>query len=310
MAHRIIFVFVDGIGLGAPGSSNPFSTISLPGFETLSDNQPWDSDAKPVAGKDFSFRGIDATLGIEGLPQSGTGQATLFTGYNCASIAGRHFGPFPHSATRETIRRYNVFTRVNEGTGTSAFSNAYPPVFFEHVRKRDRWTVTTRACLDSGTDIRTLDHLDLSRAVAADITGERLISNLNLPVKVITEREAARNLVSIASDHAFTLFEYFHSDKAGHARSPEKARQCLESLDQFIQGILHHIEGTDMTLILTSDHGNLEDLSVRTHTRNPVPFAAYGPGADAFHIITSITDVTPQIVSLLEAGNAPSSSPR
>jgi len=300
MAHRILFVFIDGIGLGIPSSANPFSTNLLPGFEILSGKQVWDSNARPVALQNLSFRGIDATLGVDGLPQSGTGQATLFTGYNCASIAGRHFGPFPHSATRDAIRQYNVFSRVKNLSGEAAFSNAYPPVFFRYAREKDRWSVTTRACLDSGTEIRTIEHLNEGDALAADITGERLVTHLSLPINVLTESDAARNLVSIAARHSITLFEYFLTDKAGHSQSFKKSIQYLESLDRFILGILDYIDDKDITLVLTSDHGNLEDLSVKTHTKNPVPFAAFGPGARAFHDISSITDVTPRIMTLLE----------
>lgn len=28
--------------------------------------------------------------------------------------------------------------------------------------------------------------------------------------------------------------------------------------------------------MITSDHGNIEDLSVKTHTRHPVPLVVYG----------------------------------
>lgn len=300
MSHRIIFLFIDGIGLGVAGPANPFSRVTLPGFEALSGEQPWDSRCRPFIDDDACFCGIDATLGVDGLPQSGTGQASLFTGQNCAAIVGRHFGPFPHSATRETIRLKNIFQRFKDLGKEAAFTNAYPPVFFEESRKRDRWSVTTRSCLDSNTMIRTLDHLDRGEALAADITGERLRKRLDSTVRVLDEVEASENLVSIALRNELTVFEYFHTDKAGHARSEEQAIRCLRSLDKFLLGLLRSISGTGITVILTSDHGNVEDLSVKTHTRNPVPFAAYGPLASIFRNISSIQDVTPLILSAMK----------
>jgi len=45
-------------------------------------------------------------------------------------------------------------------------------------------------------------------------------------------------------------------------------------------------------VILTSDHGNLEDLSVKTHTRNPVPTLLWGLGAaDAASRIRNLCDI-------------------
>jgi len=68
---------------------------------------------------------------VEGLPQSGTGQATLFTGVNCAERVGRHFGPYPHSTTHEILRDHNLFRRVEDAstpvngqTHAATFANA------------------------------------------------------------------------------------------------------------------------------------------------------------------------------------------
>jgi bisphosphoglycerate-independent phosphoglycerate mutase (AlkP superfamily) len=53
--------------------------------------------------------------------------------------------------------------------------------------------------------------------------------------------------------------------------------------------------------VLTSDHGNMEDLSTGSHTRNPVPLLARGPQARRFAAAESIADVTPAILSALAA---------
>jgi len=64
----------------------------------------------------------------------------------------------------------------------------------------------------------------------------------------------------------------------------------------------------DRTLVmLISDHGNVEDLSVRTHTQNPVPALLIGRGrAQAAAGLASLVDVTPVILALLagEGGTA------
>lgn len=300
MQHKLVFIFIDGIGLGADHPDNPFAILDLAGFSKLSDGQAWIASAKPVRTDALTFSAIDATLGMPGLPQSGTGQATLFTGINCAELAGKHFGPYPHSTTKGAIKSSNVFSRLLHLNHSVAFANAFPPRFFEHAKKRNRWSVTTRSCLDSDTEIRTMKHLAEGTALAADITGNGLKTALKLPVFTISEVVAAENLIRLATQHSFTLFEYFHTDKAGHNQSHNQARRYLESLDRFLSALLVAARADDITLILTSDHGNLEDLRVKTHTYNPVPFAVAGPSAPAFSDVVSLIDVTHVIQSLFD----------
>ena len=53
-------------------------------------------------------------------------------------------------------------------------------------------------------------------------------------------------------------------------------------------------------MLLCSDHGNIEDATVTTHTRNPVPLVAWGPAAREFvRGLTRLDQVTPAIVALL-----------
>ena len=292
---NVLMIFLDGVGMGSDDPEvNPFSRFELPCLDELL--------SEPEADSNRLLRHLDANLGVDGLPQSGTGQATLFTGRNCARIVGRHFGPFPHSATKETLAEQNIFVRVNrvvdDHARGAAFANAYPPPFFKMVERNDRWTVTTRCCLDARIQIRNLEDLAEGNALAADITGARL-SLAGFPVEPVTEETAARALASLAAGYRFTLFEYFLTDKAGHSRSFEKAEEVLRSLDRFLEALLQR-EPTHTTIVVTSDHGNLEDLSTRSHTRNPVPLIAVGHGAAAFQATESLTDVTPAIIGVLQ----------
>lgn len=301
MPH-ILFVFIDGIGLGHDTASNPFHTLSLPAFEKLADAQRWTTSASPLSSPTHVFLPIDANLGVEGLPQSGTGQATLFTGINCAKAAGRHFGPFPHSKTKPIIAASNVFTQVqnlslSHDTPTT-FANAYPPIFFERVKRRDRWTVTTRACLDAGLRIRSSADLLAGRALPANLTGVGWPDKTN-PFPPITEAEAARRLARLAEQHVFTLYEYYLTDKVGHSQDAAQATQVLQSLNRFLAALLESVDTSETLVLLTSDHGNLEDLGTKSHTRHPVPFLAYGRNADHFSQVQDLTHVVPALLSLL-----------
>ena len=56
------------------------------------------------------------------------------------------------------------------------------------------------------------------------------------------------------------------------------------------------------TVILTSDHGNIEDLSTRNHTLNAVPTIAWGPARERVaQQVHSLADITPAILDVLES---------
>lgn len=300
---HILFLFVDGIGLGDPSADNPFSTLRLPGFERLAGGQHWLREAPATVSERALFRGIDPRLDVDGLPQSGTGQATLFTGINCAKIAGRHYGPYPHSKTKPVIAEHNLFKQVErllpEVDEPAAFANAYPDRFFEFVKRTDRWTVTTRCCLESGARVRGSGDLAAGLAVPADLTGASWPERFDPAHMPESEEDAARRLLRIASNHSLTLFEYFLTDKAGHRQDSEKAEAVLRSFDRLLDELLREIDPDEVLLVLTSDHGNLEDLSIKTHTLNDVPLAAFGAGAGQLDEIARLEEVTPALVELL-----------
>ena len=302
----LLFVFLDGVGLGEDTDHNPLATLSLPAFERLAGGQRWLRTSEAVGRPGHVFRAIDARLGVEGLPQSGTGQAALFSGINAPRLAGRHYGPYPHSKTRAALATENVFSRLLRLDfpleEPVAFANAYPARFFEYARQRDRWTVTTRCCLDADVRIRSLTELDAGLALTADLTGQAWRDRLGLDVRVISEEDAGARFVELTRRHAFTLFEYYLTDKAGHSRDPERAKDVLRALDRFFAGLLGASDEARDLLIVTSDHGNLEDLSVKSHTLNAVPLIAYGRGAHYFRDVHDLTDVTPAVVEALRAG--------
>ena len=305
---RVLFVFLDGVGLGPSISVyNPLAQEAWPALERLAGGQRWTDAAAPLDEDDHVFRPLDATLGVDGLPQSGTGQATLFTGVNCARTAGRHFGPFPHSKTRPILARDNVFSQIQRldrfraqpsETQPSAFANAYPPRFFDYVTRRDRWTVTTRCCVEAGVPVRSLDALKEGRALAADLTGAGW-RTLGEAVPVITEAEAGRRLVRLSRNHAFTLFEFFLTDKAGHSKKARRAVRTLGAVDTFLHRVRADLDPAETLLLVTSDHGNIEDLSTKSHTRHPVPLIAYGRGARHFRRVEDLAGVVPALLAAL-----------
>ncbi len=300
MTPHVLFVFLDGVGLGPASPENPFSTLALPGFERLAGGQPWTDAAEPVRTATHTFIPIDATLGVSGLPQSGTGQAALFSGENAAVAHCGHFGPYPPTAVRPLLDAQSVYARLlRAGFAPSdlAFANAYPDRFFAAAEARGRWTVTTYMARAAGVRLRTSDDLAQGDALTADLTGAGWQRLVEPDLEVLSEADAAARLLRIARAHRFTLFEYFLTDKAGHSRDAARAADVLGSLDRFFAALADDLG--DVLLVVSSDHGNLENLGTKSHTTHPVPLVAIGPGADALASATSLLDVTPALVGLL-----------
>lgn len=298
----ILFLFLDGVGIGNSTPLNPFSNSSWKGFEAFSNGQTWTTEGFASIEQDsLVCKPIDALLGVEGLPQSGTGQSTLFTGINCAELAGRHYGPYPHSSAKSVLKEHNVFVKWKEAAvkdptlGRAMFLNAFPNRFIKQAELRNRWSVTTRCCLDAGIPLRRIEALDKGEAIAADLTGRGLKQVSGAALQVITEEEAATRTANLCKKYGFLLYENFLTDKAGHGQDLRKAEIVLISLDRFLLKLHELLDFDQTTVIITSDHGNIEDLGTKSHTMNPVPFVAKGALAHRFKHVNSIQDITPAI---------------
>jgi bisphosphoglycerate-independent phosphoglycerate mutase (AlkP superfamily) len=112
-----------------------------------------------------------------------------------------------------------------------------------------------------------------------------------------TPRQAGHILAGIAKTLDFALFEYFLTDLAGHAQDPTMARQEVKKVEGFLEGLLESVDLRHTQVLICSDHGNLEDLSVRTHTRNPVPTLLWGPLVETLASnIESLEHIAPQVL--------------
>lgn len=297
----VIFLFVDGLGLGEDQENNPLAQLSLPGLTRFSGDR-LTVDTFPE-GREWEHvvRAVDATLDIDGLPQSGTGQATLFSGENAAAVLGRHHGPFPHSQIKYLLRRHSLFHRLRGVGGSCYFMNAYPDIFFRQARERDRWSCTTLMAGSSGMELNTVEQIRSGDAVTAELKQDFWRANLGIDVPEITPEQAADRVLVKSRTYDLVLFEYYLTDRAGHRQEIEMATWVLQRLDAFLWHLLENRHPDD-TLLLTSDHGNIEDLSVKTHTLNRVPLLVQGSAAPWFAGCKSIQDVTPSCIDWFNAG--------
>jgi hypothetical protein len=295
----ILFLFLDGVGIGARDETNPFTRAQLPVLRELLGGLPF-LDAPRLENRRACVMPLDANLGVAGLPQSGTGQTTLLTGINAAEQLGEHYGPYP-DARLLALLNDNLFHRLQVLGKRVAFANAYPPIFFERMaRGTDRRSAMAQAAGMAHVPYRTRDDLAHSRAVSMSLTNERWPNHHN-PPPIITPFAAGQNLARLANDHDFTLFEFALTDIAGHRPARMSAVTILERLDEFLGGVLDGFNLRDSLLLITSDHGNIEDSTTKQHTRNPVPAIIVGVRRREFaEGLRSLVGVTPAIVKWVQ----------
>lgn len=294
----VLFLFVDGIGVGPKTEFNPLAGSNLKSFSLFTGCDGLHDGCKERIEESILFKKIDANLDVEGLPQSGTGQTALFTGENASKIVGKHFGPYPHSKIKPLLKKKSLFHSVVEMGKSPHFMNAYPDIFFIKSEKRNRWSCTTLMTRSAGVKLNRLEDVLNGKAITAEIVQSAWRNQLNLDVPEIEPEEASKRVIQALQTYDLVLYEYYLTDKAGHDQDRNMADQVLNNLDRFITEILNQLDDND-TLVLCSDHGNLEDLSIKTHTRYPVPLFVKG-NIEPFRNAESILDVTPGILKILK----------
>jgi len=289
--NRICFVFVDGIGLAPAAPANPFSAGTMAGLENKI-GEPILSGLS-VRRPGCLARGIDATMGVPGLPQSATGQTALFTGINAARLCDGHMPAFPGKTLTAAINEDNILKRAALAGIPVTFANAYSQNYFDEVAADARApSATTLSVMAAGIPFRMLEDLVAGRAVYWDITGAMIETRTGREDVPQTEpEEAARHLADLARDHGLVLYETFMTDMLGHKGRVAEARDFLVILDRFLAVLADAVVADGGTLVVTSDHGNIEDCATRAHTTNPVPLIVMGPQSDMFAGVRSIMDV-------------------
>lgn len=295
--EHVLFIFVDGLGLGAKDQmSNPcyFSPIYFSHF--LDEKLP-----KKLRPHGYAL-GIDASLGVPGLPQSATGQTALLTGINSAKLLGRHLNRFPNRQLRDIIAEHSILKWFTDRGCKAAFLNTFGPPFFDYNPYDiiTHLSVTTVANLVAGLPFFSPDDLRHERSVYQDIIGKALQERVP-DVPNFTPEKAGEIIGKQSQHYHFSLFEYFQTDKAGHSQNMTHARKILDILERFLGAVLQNVDLKTTLVLLTSDHGNIEDLSFRGHTKNPAMTLLFGAGANYIvGKIKSILDIYPAILSFFE----------
>lgn len=296
--NPVLMIFIDGVGIGREDyEANPFFKYGFRTFTEIFGEIPTLKKQLLIKDNIFLFP-TDARLGLKGFPQSGTGQTSIFCGINAAEIVGKHFGPYPYSTLIPLIAEKNIFKYYLSKNENVFFANAYPKVFFDYIRSgKSRLSVTTLSCKLNGMRLNKVTDVRSGKAITAEITNERWNTKLNYSLPVIRPGTAARRLLKIAAQNSFTAYEYFLTDHIGHGRYDGDVKKTVNILDEFLYTVITGMDKKNMTLIVCSDHGNFEDLSIKTHTLNPSLTIAAGKFAEKlFNNIKDISQIKSAII--------------
>lgn len=303
MNGHVLLLFLDGVGLGDDDPAlNPFAAAHTPTLDALAGGHHWLRDTPRCESGRALFIPTGANLGVAGRPQSATGQATIVTGRNVPAEIGEHYGPRPNAEIRAIINENNVFKRVVAAGGTAALINAFPPRFHETVTSGKRLPSSNQqAAISAGQVLFTDTELYSGTAMSPDWTGQGWRDELGYAdAPIYGQAEAGRRLAALAQQRTLTFFEHWATDVIGHRGPLERGVAVLELFDGVMAGLLDAWDDEHGLVVITSDHGNMEDLSTRHHTENAVPTVVIGAARHVFADgLRDLTGITPGILRVL-----------
>ena len=297
---RVLFIFLDGIGLGSDDAeSNPLARAEMPYLQSLLGGQKLTASAAPFESELVSLRALDAGLGVDGLPQSATGQAVLLTGINIPAELGYHYGPKPNPEVAGYLKNGNtLFSWLRAENKKAALLNAYPPGYFSGIESGKRlYSSIPLAVTSAGYPLFTQEDFFAGQALSADFTGLGWRSMLKIAeAPTLSALDAGARLAQLARGYDFSMFEYWASDYAGHKQNMDWAVEQLVTFDGVLEGLVKSWDMEVDLIVVTSDHGNMEDISTRRHTDAKVPGLVIGEKHRAFSDgLNDLTDIAPRI---------------
>jgi len=293
--RHIILIFIDGVGIGENEPAFNPMTFSETGIFS------------PNAHSGLPFGGLraelDPILGVPGLPQSASGQTSIYTGINAAGKIGHHLFGFPNQILRDLLKRESLFVRLKAAGKHCRFLNGFRPVFFTtpEIFTKMRMSATTEMNRAAGLPFTSLHDIRQGTGIYHEYSN-RILRKLGFNVPIFSPEDAALIVLNESRKYHLLLYEYFMTDNAGHSRDMEFGKKEVHKIEKLIYQVASGIRLDDTMLIVASDHGNLEDLRTKSHTRNKSFFAFWGKTTN-MPVITSLTEITPFIYNLLALEN-------
>lgn len=255
----LIWLALDGVGhpLDAPAGS------------------VWEQDLPTLRPLIDSGLALDATLGVAGLPQSGTGQSCWLTGQNAVALMGEHFGPHPGPTLQKLLRAQSLPVRLAHAGARLALVNYYAPEYLAaQTGGRNRMGCFPFAFRAAGLPLNPPDLPPLRVSLGLGFQEPWT------PFQTVTEvQRAGYALGRAAKDWDLLVADLWFSDLLGHLGREDAPPTVIETGFAYMQrlnALLTGILDAGARVVISSDHGNFEDLGVKSHTVARVPFAGIG----------------------------------
>lgn len=302
---KVALLFIDGVGVGARDAAvNPL----VAGEFLVSQFADGTGTALPRGGV---RRDVDTTFGVPGRPQSASNQTAIFTGLPAPRLIGAHVLGYPNRALAQILAESSIVKRLHAHGRSATFANGYPVGYLDALslprrpgtagafempakyKRRLKPSATTLTFTAAGLPLRTFDDVLAGEGLTHDVDGSQANARFGLGER--SAEEAAAIFWRLSAD--FTLFEHHLADEAGHEQDRAAALAALTTFDRFAREIVR-LMPDDAQVLICSDHGNVEDLSIRSHTVNPVAVLSFGERAPG--PLETVADVGTQIVTWLE----------
>jgi hypothetical protein len=298
MRKKLVLLFLDGVGLGEDAETNPVRGL----FADFLCDGGLTRRTEPLHCPLSVLVPTDAVMGVAGIPQSATGQASIFAGLNAQRYLGRHQPAFPNDRLAALVEERSLMRVLREaGVGVTS-ANLYSAEFFQKRQgaKRNLFPVSTLTIRGSGVPFRYPEDYRSGRAVFADITNE-LLRARGWDVPLSTPEEAAARMAVIVAENEFVFFEYFMTDLHGHKRNAAAILTCVDILNRFVAELWRRVSADATGILVTSDHGNAEDMLIGDHTTNQVPTILIGGTAeDRRRVAGTVHDLSDVYRAVLE----------
>lgn len=141
------------------------------------------------------------------------------------------------------------------------------------------------AARDAGVWLRTWDDVRQGQALTSTMTND-LEAEFDWsiwgeePLPPWRPEEAAAVLLRLAGEHDFTFYKYQMPDLVSHTGRVDLAREVFATVETFVEAILRGLNPRETRVIVTSDHGHLEQVGfTHGHPKTKVPTWYFGPNA-------------------------------
>lgn len=278
---RVAILFTDGVGVGPrDAATNPLARHEY----LLSQFNDGSGSALPIGG---TRHDVDTTFGVSGRPQSASNQTAIFTGRPAPQLIGKHVLGYPNAPLRALLAEHSIVRAMRAAQRSVTFLNSFPLAYL------DALNLPHAKSADDGIAIpeRYAKRLKASASTLAFAAADAEFRTLAAPglthdLKRVPPEDSAARFWKLAAD--FTLFEHFLADEAGHAQDADAARDALFRFDTFARAVIAS-RPDDAHVLICSDHGNVEDLSTRSHTHNRVAVLHFGSTTPpAMHTVADV----------------------